>query len=136
MKVHLFKNLIKEAVREVLKEELRDILSEYKSSTPFHSFEENTTLSSTSKDLKGKPTTSTPISSLESVLNETRQSMTSSDFKNMIGGDIGVSSISGTPSTSINETSDIPTVGLDITNLSFVKKAAAVYNLANEKSNR
>lgn len=129
MKVQLFKNLIKESVREVLKEELREILSEYNlSSTP--SSKSQPVASSMPTEVKVK--SNFPISSLESVLNETRQSMTSSDFKNIMDGGVNTPSFENTPT----DTSNFSPTGLDISNLSFVKNAAAVYNLANEKSKR
>lgn len=131
MKVQLLKNLIKEAVREVLKDELPLILQENKLSSP--------NLSSPgiysqdySNTLGGKNNgADTPLLSLEDILNETRQSMTRSDYSNIIG-----ESTSFTPPTSTDTYNEVPSIGLDISKLDFVKKAASVYNLSNQKDKR
>lgn len=132
MKVQLLKNLIKEAVREVLKEELKEILLETRSSSS------TVVEPSSMKDYSVFPSvvkidtdsSYSPYTSLQDVLNETKQSMTRSDYSNIIGENKKVST--SEPFSLINESSN---VGLDISNLDFVKKAAAVYNLSTQKQN-
>lgn len=137
MKVQLFKNLIKEAVREVLKEELKEIINEIK---PL-----NSASLPTSNGIPSKLGTESVMSSngagtystIQDMLNETRRSMTNQDFKNVVGDggisapDLGMSSFQD----SFNS-SEVSEAGLDLSSLGFVKNAAAIYNLANEKSIR
>lgn len=137
MKVQLFKNLIKEAVREVLQEEMKEILSEYSFSSnqviPPPSPPQNSSFTSSEPNIRSAGTPKPAFSTIEKALLETKQSMTSSDYKNIVGGSGAfldpVSSIG--VNSSLNE--QVPTVGLDISQLDFVKKAASVYKLSNEK---
>lgn len=123
MKVQVFKNLIKEAVREVLKEELaslfsRETLSSSFSSKPFNN------------DVSIQAEGSTP-KSLNEVLNLTRQEMTSNDFKNLMNSTGPVVQAPGLETEysynqSINENTH--NVGIDLSSLDFLNKAKAIYN--------
>jgi hypothetical protein len=116
MKVDLLKNLIKEAVREVIKEELENVnLKEVqlkKSQTP-------NTLPVNVNQVDSIP------SSINEVLNLTKASMTREDYKNIIGTEQDVTETSIPVLTSGG--------GLDLSNLDFVKNAAAIYNLSKTK---
>jgi hypothetical protein len=114
MKVDLLKKLIKEAVREVLIEELQLPKKTTVNTLPI---KEDRNISSVSPSITGNP--------LQDVLTLTKKELSSRDYSNFI----------------INENVDsnnyIPTVdtgiGLDLSNLDFVKKASSVYNLSKEK---
>lgn len=112
MKVDLLKKLIKEAVREVLIEELQ-LSTKQKPDT---SIKENHTASSNAGNISANP--------LQDALASTMKEFTRKDYSNFI----------------INENSFTPEVqtpqigvGLDLSNLDFVKKASSVYNLSKEK---
>lgn len=116
MKVDLLKNLIKEAVREVIREELQSIkLKEVQLKTTPNI----PPVTETVTDVKTIP------SSINEALNLTKASMTKEDFNNIIGTDSVVTD-SHTPVITSGG-------GLDISNLDFVNKAAAIYNLSNTK---
>jgi 2,3-bisphosphoglycerate-independent phosphoglycerate mutase len=116
MKVDLLKNLIKEAVREVIREELQTTnLKEVQSK----SFKTNTILPEGPSQVKTIPT------SINEALKLTKASMTREEFDNIIGTD----SVVTETQTPVNTTGG----GLDLSNLDFVKKAAAIYNLGNTK---
>jgi hypothetical protein len=129
MKASQFKELIKEAVREVIKEEF---------SIPQQPVQEQAKLQPTGN-------------AMLDILNETRASMTSEDFRNM-GGDTIQSSMAQNfnraafipQGRTIKPTSDdpravqaavasAPKVGLDLSQLGFINKAAAIVNEADRK---
>jgi hypothetical protein len=118
MKTQAFKKLIKEAVREVLQEVLFEEKKEQ--TVQKESFRTNgvekTQLITSQRD---------PIMEM---LNMTRNSMTSEDYKSMVGA-------SSTPTFSNMrmEESNTPSPGLDISTLSFVKNAGAIYKASLEK---
>lgn len=129
MKVQLLKNLIKESVREVLKEELSELLHEIRESSPSLSSVPNIRKPSISESSSITPSS---YVSLEDILNATKQSMSRSDYSNILNE----STIEpfNTGDSQVHNTE--PIVGLDIANLDFVKKAASVYNLSKEKDRR
>lgn len=133
MKVQLLKNLIKESVREVLKEELKEILLEIKkNSDPSPPTPTNTGNFSISEHRTFSPTST--FVSLEDILNDTKQSMSRSDYSNILNESTLEPFISTSTASGIRNGE--PVVGLDITNLDFVKKAASVYNLSKEKDRK
>lgn len=118
MKTQAFKKLIKEALREVLQE----VLFEEKKEPIVHrgSFKTNGVE-------QIQPITSQRDPIME-VLNMTRNSMTPEDYRSMVG----------TPSTpNFGNTDTIknttPAPGLDLSTLSFVKNAKAIYEASLEK---
>jgi len=116
MKVDLLKNLIKEAVREVIREELQSVkLKEVQLKTTPNIPPVSETI----------PETKVIPSSINEALNLTKASMTREDFNNIIGTD----SVATDPQLPAITSG----VGLDISNLDFVNKAAAIYNLSNTK---
>ena len=124
MKASQFKQLIKEAVREVLKEELSNV-------TP-----------AIQERVQQSNSPSTGIATLDAMLNETKASMNSEDYRNVINMSsqdaqgFGMMKPQSSDPTHVGQAlSTAPKVGLDISQLDFVKKASAVYNKAVEKSN-
>ena len=127
MKVNQLKNIIKEAVREAVREELKDLLNEAVSnaSTP-------TTKPTSQTVAKKAKKSGDPIMEM---LNMTQQSMTREDFRNVVGSNMkpGMESINFNSNSMPITAPSGPQPGLDISNLSFVNKAAAVYNKSIEK---
>jgi len=129
MKASEFKNLIKEAVREVIREELMEVVQQ-----PV-------------QEVKKAPLVKTG-DAITDILAETRQTMTSDDYRNVINADSsmaqGFNSSMFRPKQNFNPTSDdpavvqrsiasAPKVGLDISQLGFINKAAAIVNEADRK---
>lgn len=124
MKVEALKKLIKEAVKEAIQEELG------KTSQPVQE----------TVQARQIPSTGNPIMDM---LNMTKQSMTNEEYRNISSMDSSMVSqpdfrslMTGgqdMPSTR-TPLSAAPKVGLDISNLDFVKKAASVFKQAEEKS--
>jgi len=124
MKVDTLKKLIKEAVKEAIQEELG------KTSQPVQERVQTRQI----------PSTGNPIMDM---LNMTKQSMTNEEYRNVSSMDSSMvqrpdfrSLMTGgqdmpTPQVPL---SAAPKVGLDISNLDFVKKAASVFKQAEEKS--
>ena len=118
MKVDLLKRLIKEAVREVLKEELHVLLEYRAGNIPPPSSNKKPTI----------PEVRNSMQTLEEVLSQTRQELTSDDYKNILGEGVSI----GEPYKDRVIQNNEPQVGLDISNLSFIKKATTILNKANE----
>jgi hypothetical protein len=129
MKASQFKELIKEAVREVIKEEF---------STPSQPVQEQ---------VKYQPTGNPMLD----AINETRSSMTSEDYKNLNGGTMqssmaqafnksafvpqgrAVKPVSDDPQAVAAAVAAAPKQGLDLSQLGFINKAAAIVNTADRK---
>jgi hypothetical protein len=131
MKASDFKNIIKEAVREAIREELSEMRQPVQEqvSTPTY-----------------KPTGNAMLD----ALNETRTSMTSEDYRNL-GGDFradmaqsfnraaftpqgrSVKPVSDDPKAVEAAVAAAPKQGLDLSQLGFINKAAAIVNTANKK---
>ena len=124
MKASQFKQLIKEAVREALKEELSNVAPAIQ------------------ERVQQSNVPSTGIATLDAMLNETKASMNNEDYRNVINMSsqdaqgFGMMKPQSSDPTHVGQAlSTAPKVGLDISQLDFVKKASAVYNKAVEKSN-
>lgn len=139
MKASEFKNLIKEAVREAIREEL----SEMKAPAPMQT--ENVIYSS-----KPEPTQFLGGNPLMEALNMTSRSMTSEDYRSMGTATVNMSQmfdrsgfmpkqafkpVSDDPRAVAQAVAAAPKTGLDLSQLSFVNKAAAIVNLADKKKN-
>jgi hypothetical protein len=129
MKASQFKELIKEAVREVIKEEF---------STPSQPVQEQ---------VKYQPTGNPMLD----AINETRSSMTSEDYRNLNGGTMqssmaqafnksafvpqgrAVKPVSDDPQAVAAAVAAAPKQGLDLSQLGFINKAAAIVNTADRK---
>jgi len=132
MKVEALKKIIKEAVREVLLEE-REALQEVSHTTKVHESSKNQPLS---KDLlKPAAVESTPGNVISEMINMTRSNMTREDYKSILNGN---SSMISKPDFRMDSSLDNvpagPQPGLDISNLDFVKNAASIFKLAEQKS--
>ena len=128
MKIEALKKIIKEAVREVLLEE-KDALQEI--SSPVSSKE-----SLFSKDTT-KPVgpEATPGDVISEMINMTRNNMTKEDYKSIFNGNSSMVSKPDLRMESSYENMPAgPQPGLDISNLDFVKNAASVFKLAEQKS--
>ena len=123
MKVELFKKLIKEAVREVLQEELGS-----SNTAPV--------AVRTTKYENYKPTVARPVKTgdpIMDILNETRASMTQESYRDLVSA---TSDMVQAPGLGMNTEQNFPpgpAPGLDLSNLSFVKNAGAVYKASVEK---
>jgi hypothetical protein len=132
MKASDFKKIIKEAVREAIREEL------------------TLTQQTVQKEASAPPYKSTGNAMLD-ALNETRTSMTSEDYQNLGGGNFraemaqnfnrgmykpqkgAFKPISDAPEAVEAAVAAAPKVGLDLSQLGFVHKAAAIVNEADRK---
>lgn len=131
MKASDFKNIIKEAVREAIREELSQMQQPVQEQAPAAGYQ---------------PTGNATLD----ALNETKSSMTSEDYRN-IGGDFRADmaqsfnrSVFMPQGRAIKPASDdpravqaavaaAPKAGLDLSQLGFINKAAAIVNTSNQK---
>jgi len=132
MKVELFKKLIKEAVREVVREELPTLLSENftqtKTATP--------AVQQVTKYEDYKPTVAKPVKTgdpIMDILNETRASMTQETYRDLISATSDMVQAPGMGMNPVESFQAGPAPGLDLSSLSFVKNAGAVYKASVEK---
>jgi len=132
MKASDFKNIIKEAVREAIREELSEMQQPVQ------------------EQVTRQPIQSTGNPILD-ALNETRGSMTSEDYRNIGGGDFradmaqsfnraafmpqgrAVKPISDDPQAVAQAVAAAPKQGLDLSQLGFINKAAAIVNTSYKK---
>lgn len=125
MKASQFKKLIKEAVKEAVEEALIERQVSLFQETP----QEPKPLPEQRQPIKGDP--------VSRMIEETRQQMTSEDFKNVINADSSMApnfqSMMSNPEPASSTVQSGPTPGIDISNLDFVKKASAVHKAAEEK---
>jgi len=116
MKIGQLKKIIKESVKEAIQEELGN----YKP-TP----QENTQPSTPVQESK-------PMSTIESMLESTRGSMTSDDYKNVLNADSSMAQ--GFPTQTGGTTPSMGNQpGIDLNSLDFVKNASKIYNASIEK---
>jgi len=135
MKASEFKQLIKEAVREAIREELTEVR--------------------TPAPVQAQPATPTPApvqfagsNPLMEALNMTSRAMTSEDYRSMGTGTSNMAQMFDRsmfmPKQAIKPVSDdpravaqavaaAPKAGIDLSQLSFVNKAAAIVNTADKK---
>ena len=130
MKVNQLKTIIIEAVREAVREEIKEILTEAVSSAS----------APDTKSVSRPPISTTPIEKstgdpIMEMLSMTQQSMTTDDFKNVMGSQMqpGISEVNFTSNSIPSSIPTGPQPGIDISKLDFVGKAAAVYNKSVEK---
>ena len=123
MKVNALKKLIKEAVKEAIQEELA------RKPEPVMEMVETPAVEST-----GNP--------IMDMLNMTKRSMTNEEYKNVMTADSSMaqapdfrSMMSGMQDMPAprRTLANAPKVGLDISNLDFVKKAASVFKESEKK---
>ena len=138
MKASEFKNLIKEAVREAIREELMEVVQQptRPQDVPPPPVDKPTPLQFTG----GNP--------LMEALNMTSKSMTSEDYRNMGTATSNMAQmfnrsafmpkqelkpISDDPRAVAQAVAAAPKTGIDLSQLSFVNKAAAIVNQSNKK---
>ena len=130
MKVNQLKNIIKEAVKEAVREEIKEILTEAISSAS----NPETIVEAPAPKVQ-KPKFKAKGDPIMEMLNMTQQSMTREDFKNFTGGQAqpGMNEIKFTSNSLTSPIPSGPQPGIDISQLDFVGKAAAIYNKSIEK---
>ena len=156
MKLDQLRKIIREEVRAAVKEELQEVMNEAVkvASTPTGlqpaPIAGETSWSAPKKpskqelaemmglpDLKPKTTNLKFDDPIQEMLNQTKNNMSGEDAKNVMNFDSSMVQKPNFASSMANqmgmtEPGNMP--GLDISQLSFVKKAKKVYDLANEKS--
>lgn len=135
MKASEFKNLIKEAVREAIREEL----SEMKAPTPTYA---------ETVPPAPKPAQFSGNNPLMEALNMTSRSMTSEDYRNIGTATANMAEmfdrsafmpkqaikpVSEDPRAVAQAVAAAPKVGIDLSQLSFVNKAAAIVKQSDKK---
>lgn len=129
MKIELLKNIIRESVKEAVREELKELLVEL-----IHPTSPVIETKTTANVSEPESTSSNPLSEM---INLTRKSMNSNDFKNILetGYRPDFSEISLNTNNIANTQPSFSGVqtGIDITKLDFVKNAASIYNKSIEK---
>jgi hypothetical protein len=140
MKASEFKNLIKEAVREAIREELSGVKN------PLHE---------QLQDTPPPPPVKQPVqfpggNPLMEALNMTSKSMTSEDYRSIVTGTSSMSQmfdrsafmpkqvikpVSDDPRAVAQAIASAPKTGLDLSQLGFINRAAAIVNLADKKKN-
>lgn len=133
MKASEFKNLIKEAVREAIREELSEVRKDTPPSPPVE---------------KPQPVQFSGGNTLMEALNMTSRSMTSEDYRSMGAATSNMAQmfdrsafmpkqshkpISDDPRAVAQAVAAAPKTGVDLSQLSFINKAAAIVNLADKK---
>ena len=124
MKLDLLKRLIKEAVKEAVREELELILTEDVKPV-------KTPINTVTKYENYKPPVARPVSTgdpIMDLLNETRHTMTSGEYQNVIGGNSTMVDGGG-----YSEYSQGPEPGIDLSQLDFIKNAGAIYKASVQK---
>jgi hypothetical protein len=134
MKASEFKNLIKEAVREAIREELAEV------KTPAPPQPQPAAPTTPVQFTGGNP--------LMEALNMTSKSMTSEDYRNMGTATSNMAQmfnrsafmpkqelkpISDDPRAVAQAVAAAPKTGIDLSQLSFINKAAAIVNQSNKK---
>jgi len=136
MKLDVFKKLIKEAVKEAVREELEIILSEDVKPRPVDvgvggkGVVNHITKYEEFKPHVAKPRTGDPIMD---ILNETRASMTQESYRDLMSATSDMVQAPGMGMNPIESFRPGPQPGLDLSTLSFVKNAGAVYKASVEK---
>jgi hypothetical protein len=141
MKVAELTELIQNEVRKAVRAELADLLKEavLAASTPDTKVAVDTTTVSLHKPKTVANTAAgSTAKSLDRLLEETRLSFTAEDAKSFIAPSqrpmlYNTDSKSAAVAAQLGLNSKLPDVGIDITQLSFVKKAKEVLDLSYEK---
>jgi len=140
MKIKLLRQIIREEVKAAIKEELQEVLTEAVkiASEPLKNGNQYRPV--TQKDIKqtwSKGKLNTGTIPLQEMLEQTRASMTGTEYKNIYAGTsdmVQKPNFASSMATNMGMTdSQGPMPGLDISKLNFVKKAGKVYNASVEK---
>lgn len=141
MKLDQLRKIIREEVRAAVKEELQEVMNEAVRIASAPNVEDtNKYKPVTQKDLSRTWSTGEMNSGtvpIQEMLNQTRATMTSAEYKNVYSG---TSDMVQKPNFASMMASDMgmtepkgPMPGLDISQFDFIKKAGAVYNASVEK---
>lgn len=141
MKLDQLRKIIREEVRAAVKEELQEVMNEAVRIASAPNVEDtNKYKPVTQKDLSRTWSTGEMNSGtvpIQEMLNQTRATMTSAEYKNIYSG---TSDMVQKPNFASMMASDMgmtepkgPMPGLDISQFDFIKKAGAVYNASVEK---
>jgi len=139
MKLEQLRKIIREEVRTAVKEELQEVITEAVKIASNPSNDTNQYKPVTQKNIKQTWSTGKLNSGtipLEEMLNQTKQSMTSEEYKNVYTGTsdmVQKPNFATSMASSMGMSSGGPMPGIDISNLNFVKKAGAIYNAAQGK---
>ena len=119
MKLDILRKIIKEEVKAAFKEELQEVLTEAVkiASTP------------PVKEAKAKAKAELKPSSMQEMINLTKNSMTNEDYRTLVSADSSM--VSGLPNTASTMATQMSMnagrqAGIDISNLDFVAKAKQV----------
>ena len=140
MKIKLLRQIIREEVKAAIKEELQEVLTEAVKIASEPLKNSNQYRPVTQKDIKqtwSKGKLNTGTIPLQEMLEQTRASMTGTEYKNIYAGTsdmVQKPNFASSMATNMGMTdSQGPMPGLDISKLNFVKKAGKVYNASVEK---
>lgn len=136
MKLDQLRKIIREEVKAAVKEELQDMLNEAVRVASQPQVKEVAVPQGKLVDVKKpKPTSTDPIMEM---LNQTKATMTSDEYRNVYSGTTDMvqkpnfASMMATNMGMKENTGPMP--GLDISQFDFVKKAGAVYKAAEQKT--
>lgn len=139
MKLDQLRKIIREEVKNAVKEELQDILNEAVkiASTP-NKYSPAPKTGTSDWSAAKKPTNlDFSNSSIGSMLEQTRASMSGQDYRNVVNAD---SSLVKRPNFAASMASNMgmtenagPMPGIDISKLDFVSKAKSILDLSNKK---
>jgi len=133
MKLDHLRNIIREEVRSAVKEELQEVMNEAvrAASTP------STTVAAPAKTIQVKKQVPSSTNPLMEMLEQTKATMTSSEYKNIYAGTSDMVKKPNFASSMANQMGMTQSAGnapgLDISQFDFVQKAGTVYNKSIEK---
>ena len=137
MKLDQLRKIIREEVRSAVKSELQEVMNEAVKIASNPDIQKVTESKQIEVELP-KPSKINPIAgkqSLEEMLNQTKKSMTSEDYRTVFNGTSDM--VTGMPNMATSMASQMNisaghTPGLDISKLDFVAKAGKVFKASNE----
>jgi len=134
MKLDQLRKIIREEVRAAVKEELQDILTEAVKTASAPSISESKPIEKKKPIVKQTtPDIKTGKSSLDEMLKMTKENMTNEEYRNVVNASSDMVSRPNFASSMANQMGMTgPAPGIDISQLSFVKKAGAVLKKSNE----
>ena len=137
MKLDQLRKIIREEVRSAVKSELQEVMNEAVKIASNPDIQKVTESKQIEVELP-KPSKINPIAgkqSLEEMLNQTKKSMTSEDYRTVFNGTSDM--VTGMPNMATSMASQMNisagnTPGLDISKLDIVAKAGKVFKASNE----
>ena len=138
MKLDQLRKIIREEVRAAVKEELQEVMNEAvrAASTPNQVVEEKLITQPT--PIRQQQVNPGMSNSISEMLNQTKATMTSDEYKNVYSGTSDMvqrPNFASMMATSMGmKENNGPMPGLDISQFDFIKKAGAVYKAAEQKT--